>query len=252
MRKAPPDDPFKTSRDSVAWVREHHLPELKRKIDTFIDKDAYAQVTERDPRDSTYNLVKLKLVKPIPPDFRGHTVDSIYNLRGALDQALFAITRRYGNFPIRGSKAEFEAALTKLSLPEKIAKLIRGFKPYKRGNRALWVLHKLNNAHKHALIRPLDLAHALGGMEGSYSGPRPPRFPVTPEWDAAKNEVVIAHVPTDVIEFNVNYESRFFVVFNDVQFVDGQSVVEIIDVFISVVEGVVMALEAESKRLGIF
>ena len=66
----------------------------------------------------------------------------------------------------------------------------------------------------------------MAAIKGRYRGPRPPQFPVNPKWNRAKNEVIIARVPTDVQESEMQYRSSFSIVFGDIKFVDGKEVVE--------------------------
>jgi hypothetical protein len=249
------DDPFHSSKFSIERAKDH-IADLKREIQIFRDdKGSCAIVTERDA-DGIYDLVKLKLVKGIPRALIGHTVDSINNLRAALDQAIFAISvlgkTRPQYFPIRDTEAAFNEALGKFSksFPGEISDIMRAAKPYRGGNNILWALHKICGANKHGVIRPLPLINSGMQISGTHRG-RPAQFPFPPRWDSSKNETVLIRVPVGDGECNVNLEGSFSIAFSDVEFVDGEPVLSVLDYLADVVEGIVMTIEAEAKRIGL-
>ena len=50
----------------------------------------------------------------------------------------------------------------------------------------------------------------------------------------------------------MNIQLVMFIAIYDVEFVDKEPVVDVLKEFVSIVESIVMGIEAESKRLGLF
>jgi hypothetical protein len=245
--KVPPDDPFESSKHSIAWAKDH-LIELKREMDAF-NKDAYAQVVEPDT-DGVHEIHKLKLVKTMPRSIAGHTRDIINNLRSALDQAMFALVGKFQYFPIRDSEPEFDKAINRLpkEVPKEIRDLISKFEPYKGGDNLIWALNKLSNTNKHGTISPMAVV-TQGMSFTSVSTAGNASFHV-PYWDRAKNEMTLARNVRGS-EFNMNIQVILFIAIYDVEFVDREAVLAVLNEFVGKVESIVMGIEAESKRIGL-
>jgi hypothetical protein len=243
----PPADPFKSSKDCIAWANDH-LIELEREMLSF-NKDAYARVVEPDT-DGVHEIHKFKLVKPMPRSFAGRTRDIINNLRSALDQAMFALVGKFQYFPIRNSEPEFNEAIDRLlkKVPKEICDLISGFKPYKGGNDLIWTLNKLSNTNKHGTISPIAVV-TQGMSFTSVSIAGNTSFQV-PYWDRAKNEMILARNRRGS-KFNMDIHLVMFIAIYDVEFVDKEPVLDVLKAFVSIVESIVMAIEAESKRIGL-
>ncbi|MFN2576476.1 MAG: hypothetical protein ABR607_02170 [Pyrinomonadaceae bacterium] len=254
-------DPFETSKECIAWAKDH-ITETERELRNFTkDRDAYAVIVDRDS-DATYRLLKLVLRKPMPRALNGHVADTANNLRAALDKSICAVASLCGlpthttYFPIAKTETEFDNALNGRcgKLPQDIRNLVRGFEPYKGGNDALWALNKLTGANKHGILKPIALANLNFQLSGEHTG-LPAQFPRTPKWDSAKQEMVLARVPkTSTVpdaKFTINFEYEFLIAFNEIELIDGEPVMPALCHFFSVVESIVMAIEAESKRIGL-
>lgn len=255
-------DPFEVSKDSIAWAKDH-IAEADREIRAFLDdKDAYATVTDGDS-NADYNLFKLVLRKRMPLSLNGHVSDAANNLRSALDQAICSVASLSNlpthttYFPIAGTESEFNNTLNGRcgKLPQEIRDLVSGFKPYKGGDDALWVLNKLSGTNKHGILKPIALGNFGAQISGHHKG-MPLQFPYPPRWDSVKQEMVLVRAPkvsaVSVGEFTVNYEYTFSIAFNEIELIDGEPVVPVLNHFAGVVESIVMAIEAESKRIGLF
>lgn len=72
-----------------------------------------------------------------------------------------------------------------------------------------------------------------------------------PRWDSDKNEQVLAKVPVGN-KFKIDYETIPFIAFDKIEFIAGQEVVTTLYEFVDIVEGIVMAIKAESKRIGLW
>lgn len=248
-------DPFETSKFSIAWAKDH-IAELDREIDAFFgNDDSCASVVEPSPK-GTYKLLKVKFRKPMPRPLRGHASDAAINLRNALDQAicsvcaLVPITGFNTYFPIARDLVELERTLTKgwcKDLPQEISDIVRRSKPYKGGNDVLWALNRLSNTNKHGILRPVLPTNDLISVEGYGLGIyiwNPPR------WDGDNDELILARMPAGR-NFDINLQLAFFVAFNEIEFIDGEEVIAVLNKFVEIVEGIVMAIEAEARRLGL-
>jgi hypothetical protein len=244
------DDPFYSSKSGIARAR-YHLNDLHLQTLAFHNSKPYATVTEVDPKTGE-QVYKVKLIKPMPVHLENIVADAFNNLRNALDQAVFGLGKKKGYFPIRDTEAEFERAMGELrkKLPPEICKLVVKFKPYKTGNDHLWALNKISGTNKHGIIRPVGIytgdVHVKSGWIGGPGG----GTVGNPGWDRDKNELVIARVRSGG-EFHMNFHFTPHIALNDVEIVDGQPVEGVLSYLIGIVEGIVMAFEAEAKRIGL-
>jgi len=71
-----------------------------------------------------------------------------------------------------------------------------------------------------------------------------------PYWDRAKNEMILARNRRGS-KFDMDIHLVMFIAIYDVEFVDKEPVLDVLKEFVGIVEGIVMAIEAESKRIGI-
>jgi hypothetical protein len=74
-------------------------------------------------------------------------------------------------------------------------------------------------------------------------------IPVRPPWDRLKNEVELG---TYISGKRTKYKMDFtlFVTFDEIPVIDGEPVLDVLHHFVSIVESILGALEAESRRLG--
>jgi hypothetical protein len=248
-------DPFESSKFSIAWAKDH-IAELQREIDAFLGGDDACTFITEPNINGTYQVLKVKFRKPMPRSLRGHAGDAAINLRNALGQAIcsvFAladIPKNNTYFPIARDLTELESTLTKgwcKGLPQGISDIVRRSKPYKGGNNLLWALNKLSGINKHSILRPVMLSNDLIEVSGFAVGIwlySPPR------WKSDKEELVVARIPAGR-DFDINYQAAFFIAFNEIEFLDGEEVTAVLNKFVDVVEGIVMAIEADAPRIGL-
>jgi hypothetical protein len=212
-----------------------------------------SKVVETDP-DTSEEVHKIKLVKPMPVDLPGLVFDAINNLRSALDQAIYAlkpVRGKYTYFPFASDAVHFENAIKGRckNLPQEIRDVLRTFKPYKGGNNLLWALNELANSNKHGIISPVAIASGgtvFKSVKVSGSGSI-----MIPEWDRSKNEIVFYRVRPGGT-FNAQFNFTTFIAIHDVEFVGGQPADAILNKFVSIVEGIVLGIEAEARKIGLF
>jgi hypothetical protein len=242
-------DPFHSSKYSIARAK-NHIRDLERQMHEFIESQPYTEVVEIDAQ-RVEQVHKIKLVKPMPIALQGIAADAVNNLRNALDQAIYAITpRKNAFFPIAPDAPHFENAVKGRCkhLPQEIIDLLRGFKPYKGGNSLLWALNELSNTNKHAIIRPVAIAS--GGIEYWNMVVNDGASVMPPVWDRAKNEMELIRLRPGG-KFDANFHFISHIAISDVEFVDGQPADAVLNEFVRIVEGVVMAIEAEARRIGL-
>jgi hypothetical protein len=188
----------------------------------------------------------------------GIVFDAVTNLRSALDQAGFAVAVAAGkkgkdaHFPFGDTLAEVQsrAGGPSKDIPKEIFDVMVSAKPYKGGNDLLWALNKLCNTNKHEMIIPMGMA--VGGvvmasgpsMKGllSIGGHR---------WDSAKNEMEFLRTGTTTIA-DINGQFTISVAIGKIEIVEGQPALKIFNATAGEVERVLMAIEAEARRIGLF
>lgn len=253
-------DPFEGSRLKIKRSKEH-IRDLEAKIKAFIDSEPYRCVTEPDPNAPNYLFHKIKLVKPLPRSLAVIAGEVVNALREALDGCGYTIAvlsgkadAQYCAFPFAGSCAEFERSSHGRckDLPKEIFALFRGFKPYKGGNNLLWALNQISIVNKHRTIlnsvviglERMGQIHVDGARVGApfYFQPL-----ILSSWDRVKQEVTFAITN---LGLTVKRDITFFVAFDEIEIVGGKEAVPVLYELVREVEGILLAVETESRRLG--
>jgi len=72
-----------------------------------------------------------------------------------------------------------------------------------------------------------------------------------PRWDSAKNEMEYLRTgPTTVADINCQF--TFYVALGKVEIMEGQTALTVLNAMAGEVEPVLMAIEAEARRIGLF
>lgn len=248
-------DPLESSRYGLEHAHRR-IRELESEVAAFGALNPYAERIDKDAKTGE-QVLKVKLIKPMPRPWSGIAVDAVGALRSALDQAGFAVALaagtkgRNGHFPFGGNLAD--TLLRKIKgrskdIPQEIFDVMIASQPYRGGNDLLWGLNKLSNTHKHEIIVPLVTSSSGFKMtEVVITGP----LTVGARWDSSKNELEVARIsPGGKLEGKFTYS--FFVAIGDVELVGGQPAIGFLDAVASEVERILMAIEAEARRIGIF
>ena len=258
MASGPRDDPFASPK--------RRLTRAKAKFKTFINrgkvfasKNPYALVTEADP-ESGLEFYKFKITKKLPLGMQDLAWEIVEELRSALDQTGYACAVASGKvapkntyFPIADSAAQLETDVIGRGrckdIPPNIVTLFRSFQPYKGGNDAIWALNRLANSNKHRFIIP------AGGVAEQSVGVNTLILPGggsihALRWDREKGEMIVLSAP---IGSQIKYDLNFavFVAFGEVEAVGGQPVAPILHAMIGEVDRILLATEAEARRLGL-
>jgi hypothetical protein len=244
---------FATAYQRIRRAEEHCI-ELKQKSLHYFASQPSGRLGQPDPH-KVYVIDKIKLAVPLPDSMRRLTIQAVENLRSALDHSARAVVvnaahKRRTSFPFGDTKREFEAALRSKCnhVPGEIKVLFREFQPYKRGNAPLWALNKLCNAQeRRGIVEPtinmkeanfdhIGLTHALAALR--------------PVWSRRRNEIVFSRAPgKETVHHDL--ESSIDVGFGKVPVFGGQPVLAGLRYLTSIVKAIVMATEAEARRIGV-
>jgi hypothetical protein len=188
--------------------------------------------------------------------------DAAANLRAVLDQTGYATAVLGGKnrpknslFPIADDEPGLKVLIGRKrskDLPPEILDLFCGFKPYKGGNDAIWALNKLANSKKHVSLVPVQLGAAWAGGKMTLRDPGEPRTArVALEWDRDKNELAMVRGPLD-LEIRLNATLAFSILFDPAhEVIGGQHPVAALRTMAREVERILMATEAECRRIGL-
>jgi hypothetical protein len=241
-------DPFASSKRCFSRAKEH-IADLDRKILAFFKTQPWACVTEPDP-DGIHTLYHVKVMKPIPDDFASVASDGVSNLRSALDHATYTVAKaspltniKNTKFPFAENSREFEGRLLKKDFPDDIKPLFSRFKPYKGGNDLLWALNRICNTNKHQMLVPIcTYRDSIIISDKRIPYPQPRR-------DGSKDEMVFTTAGTDT-EADYYINVRLIIAFDKIEAVKGQPIIATLNKLVSMVESILVAIEAEARRLG--
>ena len=161
--------------DKLEWAN-NHLNRFQSESVTFMASRPYTVVSEKNPQEGISDL-RLKILKPLPPDFSLTLGDFIHNLRASLDYLVWQLslltcpkldtlpsnTRPVTDveFPIFLTCNENAIARRLYFVPDEAAEEIKALQPYHRGDTAhedwLAVLHSLSNRDKHRQLTPIGI-----------------------------------------------------------------------------------------------
>jgi hypothetical protein len=254
-------DPFASPRNKLAWAKEHLFPDLHQRIEGWMSLDPYAKIIEPDTKPG-WEVHKLKLVKPLPPEIINLVGDMLGNLREVLDNAGYAIAIAANSpntgctaFPFASDVEHMVSSIGRAKdLPPQIQSLFCGFQPYRGGNDLLWALNQLCNAKKHKYgVTPMATVMWPGRAFAEGKG-RPFEVPLRHVWDSTKDEMVVFKLgPIVVPDATWDYDFNFlpFVAIQEIEVVEGKPVLSVLHALCCQVESILMAIEAECARLGI-
>lgn len=252
-------NPFSSPWRKVARAKTH-IADLKREIKTFEDSRPYESFAETDLESPNQLLHKIKLVSPLPDLLAEILGDAVNNLRESLDYAGYACAIASGKvkptsayFPFAGDVRDLESKIGRncKDLPQEITALFRSFQPYKGGNDLLWALNRIANANKHTILIPYGIVAERAKQALLHYHPESKfaiRFPPA-RWDSKKQEIIVAF-SNPTTEFQLQCDFTISVAVDQVEIVGGQEIIAVLDKFTSVVEGILLAIEAEALRLG--
>jgi hypothetical protein len=250
-------DFFKSPRSMLSRAKRHYS-DVEKHIKSFIRGKPWAMVIEKDV-DGVTNVLKVKFSDRLGDDLPNIIFDCANNLRSVLDQTAYAIARKHTglNAP-KSAKFPFgrteEDLLNNLAgrckdLPPEIRDFFAAFKPYKRGNNALWGVNELCNAPKHKMIYPVVIGDASLGFGGHFAIGEALTF-LPRIWNSEKNEIPIASFPDGAIQGSPYFNVTSSIVFDDVdEVIRGQNPIDVLRAMTGEVERILVATERECRRI---
>jgi hypothetical protein len=240
---------------------KEHIEQFSREWDWFLrDVEPYRVLSEEDPEmgDLVY---RVEVDDEVPAMLKRSSLiigDSIHNLRSALDLLACQIVednggtvKRSTGFPISESREEFETSgLKKINgASEDSIKLLWKVRPYKRGNEALYCLHRLDIADKHRLLLTVGSAHP--SIKVTYRRPGWSSRPITlrprDRTFPLKNKAELYRVRRAFRQSAENQsepEFVFEIAFGDGEIVKGEPVVPMLNQLVGAAEQVVEIFES--------
>lgn len=147
---------------------KRHIKDLEASIERFFETDPY-EIRVQDHAETGKREHTVVRAVDVPDELSVIAGDAIHNLRSALDHLIWQLVLANDGkpdelrteFPVWGSKAKFESARPRNAkgISEAALEILYGLKPYKGGNDALWLLHKLDIVDKHRLVLAVAAAH---------------------------------------------------------------------------------------------
>jgi hypothetical protein len=251
------NDIFASSKICLSRAKEHII-ELEKRIKTFFDAKPYTSVIETDP-DGIQEIHKVKFTRHLPDNLSAVTADTVNNLLSALDQSWYAVAVASGAvkpgggkayFPFADSVSEFESKIQRgcKNIPQDILALLRSFQPYKGGNDLLWALNRVCAANKHYMLAPTGVLTYIDFPHVKCIGTGKADI-IRPWWDRRTNEIVyFIRDLRNRIKYKINLS--FDIAFDEVEIISGKSALAILKNMTAIVERILLAIEAETRRLG--
>jgi hypothetical protein len=249
-------DEFRSPERRIARAKEH-IADLQREAGLFFDSKPFSAVIEPHS-DGIQKVHKIKFTKTLPDALSDRAAEAADSLRSALDQACYTVCRaamggdpKNTHFPFADTAQGIDDALSKgrsKDIPQDIATLLRGFKPYKGGNDLLWGLNRMRIANQHKLLVPI--AVAAGGSEFVAVEGAGPYSLMFPNFDRLKNESILAITGTNS-KLQYQIKVSFQVTFDEVDALSGKEAIGTLNALAGEIEGILAAIKAESRRIGL-
>jgi hypothetical protein len=249
-------DPFDSSKRRLRRARTHirHLDQLSNE---FLAKRPWKFVFEpRTFHDRPMKVLILRLTRRIEDEFGDVAIEAMDALRSALDQACYGSAVSLGKvepksayFPFADDAQQLENTIKGRckDLHPELIEMLRAFKPYAEGDRLLWAFNKNRHSNQHKVLIGLGASGSMVHCDFEVEGGGPILSP--PQWDQEKAEAVLAYFPVNAVLKRGNIKTNFYFAFQDAGTLSGEPAVATLDAFAGKVEGIVMAIEAETARI---
>ena len=262
--------------ESPRWTLErarHHIRDLNQVVRDFIDPSPWTYVVDKKFKPGK-EVHKIVFTRKLPYGAACMLFDAANNLRTVLDQVGHASSIAAGivpptktdpkityktNFPFGDTLAQIEnhrdGRKGYRHLPPEVLNLFLGFKPYEGGNDTLWALNKLCNTKKHCALVPITVLDARANFSATLPDGTPIGIDGTPTedgafkgWDPDKPEMILVTVPAG-LDPQVRGHFGFQVAISDIEVLRRRPTIEVLNDMTSIVESILMATEAECRRL---
>jgi hypothetical protein len=250
-------DLFYSARLTLVHAQQH-IRDFDTHVHNFVNGKPYAHIVEQDPNSGNH-VHKIKFTQKVPEMLPCTLFDIANNLRAVLDQAGYAAALASGNTRLKRTNFPFGDDAVQLDnnidgrkvcedCPAEIVALFRAQKPYKGGNNDLWALNKLCNTKKHCALVPVEInksriVYTADIIGAGWAAVGQNTF------DADKNEITFL-VTKPGVQPRVTPDLTFDVTISDIETLTGKQAGHVLANMSSVVQGILMATEAECRRLG--
>jgi hypothetical protein len=243
-------NPFYSAQRTLERAK-YHFRDFEARIKTFRNDKKWTYNIERDMKGRN-NRHKIKFDRTFFDEAPSVVFDTINNLRAVLDQSVYASciaskrpVNNHALFAFADEAAKIEKSIKGRSkdAPLEIQDIIRAFKPYKRGNVALWHLNALCNTKKHAILAPatfdpLGVQIHIGAAT----------IGIGHKWIPENYEIEI--LGAGGADFSQADGLSFRIVFDHVEsWIRHSEPLAILDTMSREVERVLMTIEAECRRI---
>ncbi len=247
-------DPFYSPKRRLARAKKH-IANLKRCLARFDYSKPYKIVVQPDA-DGIYETHKIKFTKRIPAICDDLAFEALFTLRAVLDQIGYAAAvaydmprAKYTYFPFGDDVAGLESTIKRgncKDLPPDILTIFCGFRPYQRGNKALWVLNKLRNSTHTSLAA---IGFIGSSVIVSHWGNSEPLTGLNLKWNSAKNEIAFARGKRGT-QSHYHARPHFIIGFDEVSLTGVHPASVVLDAAAGQVQAVLQTTERFCRRHG--
>jgi hypothetical protein len=249
---------FSPAVQAIDWATSA-LAELDHLAKTFFEGRPATIFTEVDPRTKE-NVLKLKLVKPLPNMLNRKATEALLNSRHSFDQAIFAAHKllnpgvsKSSNFPWAENPKDLEILLRNRKIDERLWSTIVFHEPYLEsssyagGNNLIRNMATLAN-RKH------DIGLSVHADVSSYVFPSMKAISINSfsikgrNWDSITNEGELARWSGQV-EISGSHRFLCHIIFKDPKFPEPVDAVLALTEFISKANVVVKSLERRCAEI---
>ncbi|XBQ17271.1 MAG: hypothetical protein ABL308_05180 [Oceanicaulis sp.] len=245
---------FESAKQKVERAYQH-LAQLEGAAIQFFRTRPYSITADFDEAVQLYGL-RVAMTKPLPPVIPLIVGDFIHNVRSALEHVasdLFAAAagneeaRTRSKFPMheeeKNLQREVERSAINAAFPDVAKLIVDQIKPYKAGNRHLWLTGKLWNIDKHRLPIVSYGITEISGISGFTERGRNTFSNMTAVVEQGRAVGLIA---TDEPMTITNYGSAtFYVNFDEPGLMEGDPVLQTLLLMAQSVDDAIRAIEAK-------
>jgi hypothetical protein len=217
---------FESPASLISWAYED-TQRFKELEELFFRFDCYEHISEYDP-EFERDALRIRFIKPLPPEFRKLASHIVNDLRHALDQGFVIAARHFGwqplknqtvlYFPWARDEADLKGRLR--NIPVEIHDIIIEHQPYfandggTAGSNMLRELGRIAGPNKHEAVLGSGANLRLKRMKFDWPGdwliPYEDKM-----WNGAKEEFTFAYVPAGT-EGKYDVDVALFVAFRDI------------------------------------
>lgn len=245
---------FAVAKDSISWAEEA-IAEFDGVARAFFQPDAAHRLTEFDP-DTGENVLKVRLVKPLPKALRRKATEALLSLKHSFDQATFAartltsgMSDKSVYYPWASGPADLIGRLKRYGIDERLWDVFAAHEPYRRsdgyagGDDLIRTLATMAN-QKHTV--GLAVSGEANAWEGGGIGSRgyiDRMMLLSPRWDAVKNEIELVRWVGD-LHMRDGQTVYFKVLLKDARLPNGTVAKTALEAFSAKAHSVVESLQA--------